>query len=77
MIIEIENCHGCPFCNNDNEFGLSCNMADGKIEDNEMPNYDSTDLPAKCPLRNNDITVKLNHNIHIPDTSIPDPETTL
>lgn len=47
--IWIKNCHECPFCNNDNEYGRDwCNMKDIKLPNwKELP---SDKVHNECPL---------------------------
>jgi len=59
MTIKVTNCHDCPFLNNDNEYGSSCNYPGNVVEDEEITRYNETDLPIKCPLRNGDVLVTL------------------
>jgi predicted ArsR family transcriptional regulator len=57
-IIEVHNCHDCPFCNNDNEFGRDlCNLNHDLYAKNfeEMP---ANDVHLYCPLKNNYFLVK-------------------
>ncbi len=61
MKIIVKNCNDCPFCNEDNEYGKSCNYPCNKVEEKDMPIYDDKEtLPINCPLRNGDtiITIK-------------------
>lgn len=51
MKITVNNCHDCPFCNNDNEYGTSCNFPNNDVDENEMPSYKQNWLPSKCPLK--------------------------
>jgi hypothetical protein len=65
MNIEVSNCHECPFCNNDNEYGRDeCNLSE-KVDDKliegsiwqQLP-YDS--VHYRCPLKRlNQVTVKI------------------
>jgi hypothetical protein len=59
MKVIVKNCHDCPFCNNDNEYGYSCNHpAEGvDVDEHEMTQYGETKLPAKCPLINGEVIV--------------------
>lgn len=56
--IEIINCYDCPFRNNDFEQGSNCNL-NYDITDYEMPGYEESFIPEKCPLRKNNINIKL------------------
>lgn len=51
MEIEVINCHDCPLCNEDNEYGYSCNFPNSEVENSEMTKYGSTVIPDKCPLK--------------------------
>lgn len=53
MTIKVKNCHDCPFCNSDNEYGNSCNFPGSEVEEHEMPSYNENNLPVKCPLQFN------------------------
>lgn len=57
MIEEIKNCLECPFCNNDSEYGYSCNIAN--IGEYDMPSYKDKWVPKECPLLKEEIIVKL------------------
>ncbi len=57
MIIEITSCNDCPFCNNDNEYGSSCNLPGNNVEDFEMCGYNQSFIPDKCQLNNQTIVV--------------------
>lgn len=57
-IIKIENCHNCPFCNNDNEYGYSCNL--NGLDYNEMTQYRDTSIPDKCELKTTAILAGFN-----------------
>lgn len=59
MKITVKNCNNCPFCNNDNEYGYSCNYPESEVEEFEMSGYDSELLPEKCPLKKGDVLVTL------------------
>ena len=54
MILEIKNCHQCPFCNNDNEYGRDmCNLADRIFKDIALGEFEQ--LPSDkrhkdCPI---------------------------
>lgn len=54
--IKVKSCSSCPFCNNDNEYGLdACNLGSFTTEENkEMP---SDTVHDKCPLKGGNITV--------------------
>ena len=49
--IQVTNCHDCPFCNSDNEYGTSCNHPENDIDEFEMTQYDKKEMPERCPLR--------------------------
>jgi hypothetical protein len=51
MNINVTNCNDCTFCNNDNEYGYSCNFPENEVEENEMTGYNSKTPPDKCPLK--------------------------
>lgn len=59
MKLYITNCNDCPLCNNDNEYGFSCNYPGSLVEEYEMNSYDSTIPPEKCPLIKDNITIEL------------------
>ena len=61
MLIEIKDCHNCPFCNSDFESGTNCNL-NYDIDDYKMPSYEEHFVPKDCPLLKNEITIKLNAN---------------
>lgn len=55
--IRVNNCHDCPLCNNDNEYGLSCNAPTNLTVEQTaemdfiMPDYeDKETVPNWCPL---------------------------
>ena len=65
--IKVKNCHECPFCNEDNEFGKDqCNISEIYAGDTSSPSsnfkFGYTQMPANarhkdCPL--NDEPVKI------------------
>ena len=57
--ITITNCNNCPFCNNDNESGYSCNFPFSEALASEMTDYDKDIAPEKCPLRVASFTISL------------------
>jgi len=57
MLILVKNCNDCPFCNNDNEYGYSCNFPGSQVEDFEMTGYNEKEMPVKCPLLSGTATV--------------------
>ncbi len=59
--IEVENCHDCPFVQNDNEYGFcACNISEPETLDlkgwEELPNDKAHD---KCPLKNMNYRIRL------------------
>lgn len=53
----IQNCHGCPFLNDEPTL-LSCNIAD--IKGIDIPDkYDYITIPENCPLKKESVTVLL------------------
>lgn len=57
--IEIESCGECPFCNNDNEYGLDgCNLNIDifPLRWEEMP---IDKVHENCPLKTESVTLKL------------------
>lgn len=59
MNINVTNCNDCPFCNNYNEYGYSCNLPESEVTKYEMTDYDSKTPPDKCPLKKGIAIVKL------------------
>ena len=58
MEILVKSCQACPFCNNDNEYGNdSCNAKEIKTKDFEQ--LPSDKVHDDCPLKGNEITIKL------------------
>ncbi len=57
-IIKINNCHNCPFANNDNEYGHDgCNLKDIKLYGwEELP---KNKVHKECPLKQNHFVIKL------------------
>jgi len=57
--IIVDNCHDCPFANNDNEYGKDqCNLNTDIVcnGSDELPHYK---VHKDCPLKNNSFTIKL------------------
>jgi len=59
MNINVSSCRDCPFCNNDNEYGSSCNFPENEVEDYEMTPYGLKNPPEKCPLNKSIAVVEL------------------
>ena len=64
---KVNNCHECPFCNNDNEYGHdSCNHPfnfDNAVYEghpyNKFGEMPKDKVHDKCPLKDNPLTVAL------------------
>lgn len=57
---EVTNCQECPFCNSDNEYGRDqCNLNTDIFTGKFMVELPSDTVHEKCPLRNEQLTVKL------------------
>jgi hypothetical protein len=54
MKITVTNCHECPFCNNDDEWGWSCKVPLSEVEDWQTS---GDSIPENCPLQNMPIEV--------------------
>jgi len=53
----------CPFQNNDQEDGFSCNHPTSDIDSSEMTPYEKRNeycIPDKCPLRTEAILIEIN-----------------
>lgn len=58
--ILINNCHECPFCNNDNEYGKdSCNLH-GNIYSKNLESMPEDKVHSECPLLLADYTISFN-----------------
>lgn len=59
---KVTNCYDCPFQNNDNEQGYSCNYPMNDVYPEDMTPYEKQNepnIPEKCPLRNGDILITI------------------
>jgi hypothetical protein len=58
MKIVVENCHECPFCNNDNEYGRDrCNLNSEIILLYGWEELPDDKVHEKCPLLKSDYEV--------------------
>ena len=54
--IKVNNCHECPFCNDDSEFGKDqCNLSEIYMFDGWMPKLTRH---KDCPLNNEPVKVE-------------------
>jgi hypothetical protein len=56
---EVESCGNCSFCVLVEPIGERCTHPDSEVEDDDMPQYGQDFIPEKCPLKVNEITIKL------------------
>ena len=59
IILKIDNCHECPFSNNDNETGRDqCNMKNIKLDYKNWEELPEDEVHKECPLIDADYLIK-------------------
>lgn len=59
MTVFVNSCYKCPMCNNDNEYGLSCNCPLTEVKDRDMPKGGQHFIPYSCPLKKAAVWIEL------------------
>jgi hypothetical protein len=60
-IIEITNCGKCPFCNNDNEYGMDqCNLSYCVyVKSDIVSDLSRNTIHKDCPLKKEEVIVRI------------------